>query len=389
MERFRPGMIFSEQVTLTPALVESFAVLSGDRNPVHLQQEAAQEYGYARPFAHGAILSAVVSKIIGMKVPGPGAVWISQNMEWLRPVFVGETVRVEAEIDQASPGAGLLTLKLRAVNEANQEVMQGGAKVKVAEKLAPEIPKSESEPRVALVTGGTRGIGAAICRRLAADGFQVAVAYHSNAAAAHEMLSELTTNGGRAQVYAVDLRLEGSGTKLATDVLRDFGRLDVIVHAATQPLLTLPLAELSLSDFRHFWRMQVEVAQELMQTASPSMIQQRHGRFIFIGTSALFGAPPAKMAAYVTAKQALLGLARCMAQELGPHQITTNLISPGMTITDLGADIPQRLKEAEARRIPVRRLARTEDTAAVASLLASEAGGYINGQNLPVTGGPV
>lgn len=389
MERFRPGMIFSEQVTLSPALVESFAVLSGDRNPVHLVPEAAQEYGYSRPFAHGAILSAVVSKIIGMKVPGPGAVWISQNMEWLKPVFVGETVCVEAEIDQASPGAGLLTLKLRASNESGQQVMQGGAKVKLAEKLAPNTTEEKHEPRVALITGGTRGIGAAIARKLASDGFKIAAAYHSNKHAAEELLTQITSSGGHAQIYGGDLFTDGSGTKLVNKVLHDFGRVDVVIHAATQPLTTLPLLELEIGQFRHFWRMQVEVAHELMQAASPGMIERRNGRFIFIGTSALFGAPPVKMAAYVTAKQALQGLARCMALELGPHQITTNLISPGMTITDLGADIPQRIKEAEARRVPVRRLARVEDTATLAALLASEAGSYINGQNLPVTGGPV
>jgi 3-oxoacyl-[acyl-carrier protein] reductase len=381
-------MIFSEQVTLTPDLVESFAVLSGDRNPVHLVPEAAQEYGYSRPFAHGAILSAIVSKIIGMKVPGPGAVWMSQNMEWLRPVFIGETVRVEAEIEQASPGASLLMLKLRATNEAGQDVMQGGAKVKMAGKIA-AVEESPKETRAALVTGGSRGIGAAIARALGGAGCQVAVAYHSNRAAAEGLAADLIRAGVQAQSYACDLGAEGSGTRLVQEVQRDFGRLDVVAHAATQSLVTLPLTELSLADYRSYWRMQVEAAQELMHASAPAMIERRHGRFIFLGTSFLFGAPPVKMAAYVTAKQALWGLVRCMALELGPHQITANMISPGMTVTDLAAEVPQRIKEAEARRVPVRRLATPRDTAALAAFLASDDGAYITGQNLPVSGGPI
>ena len=136
MDRFRPGMIFTEEVTLDAALVEKFAQFSGDRNPVHLEAEAAREFGFSRPFAHGAILSAIVSKLIGMKVPGPGAVWMSQAMEWARPIFVGETVKVEAEIEAVSTGAEVLTLKLRASLSGGEAVMQGSAKVKVAPKVA-------------------------------------------------------------------------------------------------------------------------------------------------------------------------------------------------------------------------------------------------------------
>lgn len=388
MDRFRPGMVFGEQVTITAALVESFAVLSGDRNPVHLIPEVAQDYGYARPFAHGAILSAVVSKIIGMKVPGPGAVWMNQSMEWLRPVFVGEIVTVEAVIDQVSAGANLLTLKLRAANDSGQEVMTGSAKVKVAEKIAAAEAKV-SETRVALVTGGSRGIGGAIARSLGRVGFDVAVAYHSNRAAAEAQVAELVTAGVRAQCFACDLSEEGSGGSLVESVIGNFGRVDVVIHAATQPLMTLPLSELGAADFRSYWRVHVEAAQELVRASLPGMTERRHGRFVFIGTSALFGPPPPKMAAYVTAKQALWGLVRCLALEMGPHQVTANMISPGMTITDLGADTPQRIKEMEARRVPLRRLATPEDASGLVAFLAGESGGYINGQNLPITGGPV
>ena len=155
MDRFRTGMIFTEEVTLSESLVEKFAEFSGDRNPVHLQAEAAREFGFSRPFAHGAILSAIVSKLIGMKVPGPGAVWMSQSMEWAKPLYVGETVKVEAEIESASSGAEVLTLKLRATNAAGEQVMQGTAKVKVAPKVAERVEPTK-EQRVALVTGGSR-----------------------------------------------------------------------------------------------------------------------------------------------------------------------------------------------------------------------------------------
>lgn len=388
MDRFRPGMIFTEEVTLSAALVEKFAEFSGDRNPVHLQAEAARDFGFARPFAHGAILSAIVSKLIGMKVPGPGAVWMSQSMEWAKPLFVGETVRVEAEIESASSGAEVLTLKLRAMNAAGEQVMQGSAKVKVAPKVAERVEPAK-EQRVALVTGGSRGIGAAIARALGVAGYQVALTYHANRAAADAVTGEILAGGSAAEAFLCDLSAPGSGTALVAKAIAHFGRVDAIVHAATQSLPAATVLETTAEDVRRFSRIHVEAALELTQAAAADMASRKFGRVIFLGTSALFGPPPPKMAAYVTAKQALWGLARCLAAELGPQQITVNMISPGMTVTDLTADVPARIKETEARRTALRRLAVPEDIARMAVFLATEAGGYVTGQNLPVTGGGV
>ena len=389
MDRFRPGMIFTEEVTLSAALVEKFAEFSGDRNPVHLEAEAAREFGFARPFAHGAILSAIVSKLIGMKVPGPGAVWMSQSMEWARPLYVGETVKVEAEIESASSGAEVLTLKLRATNAQGESVMQGSAKVKVAPKIAERVENVEKEQRVALVTGGSRGIGAAVAKALGAAGYQVVVTYHSNRAAADDVVASIVRGGSVADAFAVDLSVPGSGAALVAKVIAQFGRVDAVVHAATQSLPTAGVLETTCQDLQRFMRLHVEAALELAQAAAADMGSRKFGRLVFLGTSALFGPPPPKMAAYVTAKQALWGLVRCLAAELGPQQITANMISPGMTVTDLTADVPARIKELEARRTALRRLAVPEDIARMAVFLATEAGAYVTGQNLPVTGGGV
>lgn len=94
------------------------------------------------------------------------------------------------------------------------------------------------------------------------------------------------------------------------------------------------------------------------------------------------------MGAYVAAKEALWGLTKGMAAELGPSGITTNMVSPGVTVTDLTAFVPARAKEVAARTSPMRRLATSQDTAELVAFLASTAAGFINGSNLPVTGGP-
>lgn len=387
---FRPGMKFHEDVQLTPEWVEAFAAFSGDRNPLHLDSEAALAYGYAHPVAHGAIQSAVVSKLIGMKVPGPGAVWMNQSMEWLRPAFVGETIRVEAEIASYSAGAEVMTLNLKASNGRGETLMLGTAKVKLATRIAAQPAATEQKAvRVALVTGASRGIGAAAARALAAAGCHVAVAYKSDREKAERLCAELAEQGIQAVGIAADLMATGAGTALVRQVEDRFGRLDILVHAATQPLPGKDVLETTQAELRDCLRMQVEATQEMAQAAAAGMAERGFGRMIFLGTSYLFGQPPPKLCAYVTAKQALWGLARCLAAELGPKQITVNLVSPGMTVTDLTADVPQRLKEVEARRVPLRRLALPEDSAGLIAFLAGDGAAYLNGQNLPLTGGPV
>ena len=295
-------------------------------------------------------------------------------------------MKVEAEIESASSGAEVLTLKLRASLAGGETVMQGSAKVKVAPKIAEKKETAGKEQRVALVTGGSRGIGAAVARALGAAGYQVVITYHSNRSAADDAVAAIVRAGSAAEAVAVDLSVPGSGTQLVGKVIAQFGRIDTIVHAATQTLPAAGITETTVSDLQKYTRVHVEAALEMAQAAAADMGARKFGRLVFLGTGALFGPPPAKMAAYITAKQALWGLVRCLAAELGPQQITVNMISPGMTVTDLTADIPARLKEAEARRTALRRLALPEDVAAVASFLAGEGGAYVTGQNIPVTG---
>ena len=120
-----------------------------------------------------------------------------------------------------------------------------------------------------------------------------------------------------------------------------------------------------------------------------SMIQNNFGRFVFLGSSYLYGAPPQGMAAYVTAKEALWGYTKSVATDMAHYGITANMVSPSLTITDLTSEIPARVKEVEAMKSPVRRLVTAEDTAYQVAHLCADYSGYLNGINLPITSGPV
>ena len=258
--------------------------------------------------------------------------------------------------------------------------------MKASERLAGPPPVSDGD-RVALVTGGSRGIGAAVASRLAADGLAVAVNYLKSKDSAEHVADEIRSAGGSAKAYMADVGDPDATADMVEAIVRSFGRLDVIVHGATPSIGQIKVGDLSYRELEPYLKTYLGGALALMSTATPGMAERGFGRLIFLGTSYMFGIPPAGLAGYVAAKHALLGLVKGLAAELGPSGITSNMVSPGVTVTDLTGDMPARMKELEARKSPMRRLATVGDTAELVRFLASPEAGFINGTNIPVTGG--
>ena len=386
--RFVVGQTYRQSFKIDASTIESFARLSGDRNPIHLDGEEAKAYGYPRQVAHGALIAGFLSKIIGMDVPGPGAIWMSQSIDWLKPVFLGDEIELTVTIEGVSVGAAVLSLAVGAKNQNGESVMEGNARVKASERLTGPPPVSDGD-RVALVTGGSRGIGAAVASRLAEGGLTVAVNYLKSKDSADHVVDGIRSAGGSAKAYSADVGDHDATADMVQEIVQSFGQIDVIVHGATPSIGQINVGELSYRELEPYLKTYLGGALVLMAAATPGMAERRFGRLIFLGTSYMFGVPHAGLAAYVAAKHGLLGLVKGLAAELGPSGITSNMVSPGVTVTDLTGDMPARMKELEARRSPMRRLASVRDTAEMVGFLASPQAGFINGANIPVTGGPV
>jgi 3-oxoacyl-[acyl-carrier protein] reductase len=313
---------------------------------------------------------------------------MGQSVEWQHPVYVGDEITVEVKVSRVAAGAEMLLLDLTASNAEGRTVMTGQARVKAGERVG-GTGGPEEGAKVALVTGGSRGIGAAIVRRLARAGCAVAINFKSDAKAAEALARECADDGATVMPFAADVADPDAAAGVARAVEARFGRLDVVVHGATPPLLDRPAAELTYGAVEPFLRTYLGGALSLVGAAAPGMQARGFGRFVFLGTSALFGSPPPRIGAYLAAKHALWGLVRSLAVELGPHGITSNMISPGLTVTDLTAHVSLRAKEVEARTNPRRRLPVPDDTAELVCFLARAEAGYLNGLNLPLTGAPV
>ncbi|WP_019816052.1 SDR family NAD(P)-dependent oxidoreductase [Saccharomonospora saliphila] len=240
--------------------------------------------------------------------------------------------------------------------------------------------------RVALVTGASRGLGAAIAETLAGDGFRVAINFARNKDAAESVRERITARGGTAEVFRADVTDEGSVDALRHAVLGTFGRIDVLVLNATGPQPFIALDDLD-------WRAALDqleffVKSPLLLTRAvvPGMRERGWGRIIHVGSEVLeLGIP--RSSAYVAAKGAQLGLTRSWARELGAHGITVNLVAPGWVPTERHQDATEEDKAAYAASVPLGRLGTPEDVAGAVAFLASERGGFVTGQKLATNGG--
>ncbi|MNO76021.1 Cyclic-di-GMP-binding biofilm dispersal mediator protein [compost metagenome] len=239
------------------------------------------------------------------------------------------------------------------------------------------------EGKVALVQGGSRGIGAAIVRRLAREGAQVAFTYVSSAGPAEELAREITENGGKALALRAD-SADAAAVQLAVDdTVKAFGRLDILVNNAGV-LAVAPVTEFDLADFDHMLAVNVRSVFVASQAAARYMGQG--SRIINIGSTNAERMPFAGGAPYAMSKSALVGLTRGMARDLGPKGITVNNVQPGPVDTDMN---PASGEFADSL-IPLMAIGRYGEADEIASFVAYLAGpeaGYITGASLTVDGG--
>lgn len=246
--------------------------------------------------------------------------------------------------------------------------------------------KHETTRRVAVVTGGAKGIGAEVCRRLAASGLVVRVA-DLDAAQADETAATICEQGGHALSLAIDVGRPQSVAAAFAEVEAEHGRCDVLVNSAGIAKV-FPFLEFPLDDF--VTTMNVNVTGTLLcaQHAARLMVRHGWGRIVNIASVAGMRAVGTGRTAYGTSKGAVIALTRQMAVELAEHGITANAVAPGPVDTPMTRVLhTDRFREEYSRAIPMNRYGSTAEIASAVMYLVSEDASYVTGVALPVDGG--
>jgi 3-oxoacyl-[acyl-carrier protein] reductase len=240
--------------------------------------------------------------------------------------------------------------------------------------------------KVALVTGASRGIGAAAAKRLAQSGATVVINYHQNRATAQKVLEQVETDGGRGMTFPADVTQKEQVDTMVAAIQERWSSVDVLVNNAYFPFKVGPLHELSWENFHQAVEHELAAFHNCVQACLPGMAAKKAGKIIVISTR-LAQQPLPAMGAYAAAKSALESMADTMAIELGPLGIAVNVVTPAFTLTDASMIMPEAFRERVRETRPLKKHLYPEDVAGAIAFLAGNESSMLTGSHILITGG--
>lgn len=239
--------------------------------------------------------------------------------------------------------------------------------------------------KVAIVTGGSRGIGRAVAEALAAQGARVVVTYVKGEGEARKVVEGITSRGGNAEILGFDVAEMKPTEEAIAAVAKRLGRLDILVANAGIAIDGL-LLRVKEEDIDRVFDVNVKGALASARAATKVMMRARTGRVVFL-SSVVGEMGNAGQAVYSASKAALLGLTKTLAREYASRGITVNAVTPGFIDTDMTTGLTAELTETMLKAVPLGRTGRADEVAAAIAFLCSDEAGYITGQTLRVNGG--
>lgn len=241
--------------------------------------------------------------------------------------------------------------------------------------------------KIALITGGSRGIGAACVRAFAEDGYAVVFLYNKSADKANALVHTLRSEGRDVSAYPCDVSDPQQVASAIADILRTYRRIDALVNCAGIAHIGL-FTDMTEDEWDHLFAVNVRSAFSVTKAALPGMISRQQGSIVNV--SSMWGEVGASCeVAYSATKAALIGLTKALAKEVGPSGVRVNAVTPGVIDTDMNAQLTDEDRASLADETPLGRIGSTEEVAKTILFLCGDGAAFITGQVLGVSGGLV
>ena len=374
---------------ITTKDIDKFIDLTGDDNKLHIDKDFASKTKFKQPVVHGMLGASFISAVIGTKLPGDGALWFSQSIEFVLPVRVNDSLTIRAEVIKMEDREQIIHLKIEIKNQKRQIVIKGTSKVQLVSPIVEEKKdqrKLNKKAKSVLVVGASGEIGSAVALALAKDGFEVALHYFSNLDRVKGIKKKIDAEGINSRIYQCDITNDLEVAEFCQDLISDLGNLDVMINCSTARITDIQFEKLDWNDINEHFTNQIKGNFNLCKHLVDKFKKQKSGKIITLNSQAL-DAPVSNWLHYITGKGALYGFTKALAYELAPHGIQVNSISPGLTDTNIIADLPEKVKLLMIAKTPLRKIANPDDIANLAVFLSSDKANYFCGETFRLNGG--
>ncbi len=371
--------------------INEFAKLSGDDNLLHTSPEFAAQMSRNGVVSHGVLTMSLISRIIGTRLPGNGALWLSQTTQFTGSVHVGDRLTGRVEVIKIHVKDQLIDVETTVVNQNSEIVLRGTGRVKLPTTFVE--PNLRLSPIVQmypiLILGGSSAVGLAITEHLVGKGFDVTSTFSSRPDELEKLITNANLAGQSARAVHLDLRSKSKFLKK----MAEYASSGVKPLGLVNCLATEPSNELALTIDPDDFGKKVVFESEAIMTGTKLLLdemrQQQFGRIINVGSSARNASPEPGWLSYIASKQAAFSIIRSLAVELGPFGITANSVAPGLLGLGMTNGISERIVNSAKVRTPTGRLPSLASVCSAVDYLLSPNASDINGQEIVIDGGRI
>ena len=373
-------------------LIIQFSKLSGDNNPIHVNEAYVKKTSFKKIVAHGMLSETFLSTIIGTKLPGKGSLWIEKEVKFTKIVRVNDSITFNAEVKFIDEKNRIAFLSINGVNQFGEQVIDSQNKVIISDKckiLSSKIKLKKNKNLIikkkikknVLLLGSSGGIGFSVAQKLLKSGYTVYCQYNSE----KENLN-LLKKKYKNKIYILKLNINSK--KSLKEFLSKIEKINFshLINCIIPKIYNVDYLDIKKSDFEYYFSDLFYNIIKIINTVSKIFIKNKNGNIIDISTVYL-RIPEKKLLPYITYKGAMYHFIKSLSIELSGYNIRSNSVTAGVTDTQQISNMTKKQKMLLSAKTPLKRIANPEDISNAVKYLVSNESKFINGTNINVDGG--